>query len=98
MHPLPVEVADAVALASAPVVVSANADGQPATARPPAATVPPVTAMARRRVIEVSLWFPVMAANVGTAPFRDLGRRQGPAVNAEEAQGPSHRHQRCVVP
>lgn len=74
MHALSVLVADAVAVASVlPVASSANADWYPATASPPAATVPPVTTRARRRVIVLLVWFPVMAAKVGTQSVRGWG-------------------------
>ena len=66
MQVLLVEVAEAEALTAASSVVSAKADWNPAAASPPAATVPLVTAMTRRRLIDVSLWFPVMIDNVET--------------------------------
>jgi hypothetical protein len=87
MHVPPALVADAVAVAStaASVVVSAKADWYPATARPPAATVPPVTARARRRVIVVFLWFPVMPGNVWAPAVRTVSGRCAQGKNAQDA-------------
>lgn len=87
MHALSVLVADAVAVVPVlPVASSANADWYPATARPPAATVPPVTTRARRRVIVLLVWFPVMAAKLGTQSVSGLGCGCERAESAEKAE------------
>jgi hypothetical protein len=64
-------------VAAAREAVSANADRYPATARPPAPTVPPVTAIARRRVIVLFLWFPVMIGKIETPAIKDVRRSCG---------------------
>jgi hypothetical protein len=75
MHVLLELVAVAVALVVVAVVVAAKADWYPATARPPAATVPPVTVRAWRRLIVLRWWFPVMVGKVGTRAVRRVSGR-----------------------
>jgi hypothetical protein len=89
MHSLLVELAVAEAVASASVVVSAvsaNADWNPAATSPPAATVPPVTARARRRLMVLSLWFPVMITKLWTAAVRGVSMRCAQGKNSQKAE------------
>src|SRR4051812_1557521 len=86
----PVAVASAPSAASAVSAVSAKADWYPATAIPPAATVPPVTTRARRRVMLEFLWFPVMARNLGILSVRTLGGRCAQPEDAEKLKSPVH--------